>query len=690
MTHRINYRSSALIPRLSADTGGSAASGAPATLNEAARSVEVTAATEVPASVFDWDLGVVSEILLMDGVELPASGQVPLLDSHDRSEVKCVLGSFRGIAVRQGVSGPELTGTVFVSSDDSGLWDKIKEGHLTDFSVGYRQISSEWVPDGETHTIRGRSFQGPVLVTDRWRLRELSAVAIGADEMAKARADAAIPPNDQAKEIHMTDISTTGTPPEPAPPTDTQRGAVSPTSPVTAPAPAAVAGTAATATATATDDPDVQRMIADAIRRDRERTAEITGMCEIFRCEELAKGFLTSDISLDGVRKAIFDHVAQREAPQVGYAPARCIEDSRDKFRSAAQDSLILRAGMKLETVSVGADELRGMTLRELAKECLRTSGQRTHGDVREIVQRALASTDLPLIMANVANKSLFDGFTTANETWQEWCGTGSVNDFKTHSSMRISESDDLEQLAESEEYKYGQRLDSMEQYTIATYGKMFAVSRQAIINDDLGALTRIPAAHGEACARKIGDVAYAVLTANSAMGDGVALFDATNHGNQSAAGAPPSIDTITAAVLAMGTQKDLMKKRRLNIRPVFFIAPKALEGASEILFRSANYASPAVAGTVDNSYATTRINPYAGTYFTRVYDPRLDDVDNKTWYIATFRGKTVILYFLNGQQTPYMETQQGWEVDGLEYKVRIDVGAKAMDWRGLYKNAGH
>jgi phage major head subunit gpT-like protein len=247
-----------------------------------------------------------------------------------------------------------------------------------------------------------------------------------------------------------------------------------------------------------------------------------------------------------------------------------------------------------------------------------------------------------------------------------------------------------LEEVPEHGEYKYGKRTEASESYQIATYGKLFAITRQTIINDDLGALTDIPSAHGESAARKVGDVAYAVLTANAAMGDGVALFHA-GHSNFIAggSGAVPGVATIGAGILSMGTQKDLQDKRRLNIRPEFFLAPKALEGTAEVFFRSERFVDSDTVAT-DSSLSATRVNPYSGQYFTRVYDARLDDDDAAAWYLAARKGKTITVFFLNGQRTPFMETKQGWTVDGVEYKVRIDCGAKAVDWRGLYMNDGN
>jgi hypothetical protein len=290
-----------------------------------------------------------------------------------------------------------------------------------------------------------------------------------------------------------------------------------------------------------------------------------------------------------------------------------------------------------------------------------------------------MTSSDFPKILANTANKSLLAGYDGEESTWKAWCGTGSISDFKQLSIVRPSEMSDLEEVIEDGEYTYGTRDEEREQTRLATYGKLFAVSRQAIINDDLGALTDIPRAHGEAAARKVSDVAYAVLTANGNMSDGVAMFH-SDHANLASSGGAPAISTLATAIAAMKIQKDIAGLRVLNIQPRFFIGPVALEGSCEQIFRS----------TLEGTQAKpNEINPYAGKYFTRVYDPRLDSDDAKAWYLAGPKGKTIVVYFLNGNQKPFLETREGFDVDAIEYKVRIDVAAKAVDYRALYKNAG-
>ncbi len=165
----------------------------PATFNDGTRSVQVIAVTENPVRIWDWERkDFIDEILLVRGIHIPHSEQIPLLDSHDRSSVTSVLGSARNFEPKENT----LECEVFFAGTDSGrdAAQKVKEGHLTDFSVGYFPIESQWISAGETHEVNGRTFQGPVKITTKWNLTELSVTPIGADHMAKARALNSSPP----------------------------------------------------------------------------------------------------------------------------------------------------------------------------------------------------------------------------------------------------------------------------------------------------------------------------------------------------------------------------------------------------------------------------------------------------------------------------------------------------------------
>ena len=270
-------------------------------------------------------------------------------------------------------------------------------------------------------------------------------------------------------------------------------------------------------------------------------------------------------------------------------------------------------------------------------------------------------------------------GWDTAEETWQECFNTGTVNDYKTNSRPSVSEFDDLDEIAEGGEYKYGSLSDAQETYKIAKYGKLFMITREAIINDDLDSLTNTPMKMGESASRKVGDIAWAVFTANAAMGDGVALFNSA-HSNLAASGAALSVTTLGAGELAMGTQTDQRGLRNLNIRPEYYIAPLTVKTASEQYFQS---------NMIGTQALPNQVNIYSGNYVNRVYEPRLDSDSTTAWYLAGQKGKTVTVFFLNGAERPFMEEKQGFNVDGAEFKVRMEATAKALDWRGVYKNAG-
>jgi hypothetical protein len=564
---------------------------------------------------------------------------------------------------------------------------------LKRFSITYPAAGREsvYIAENQSATVLGKMYTGPLLVTTKWQPKALGLVLFAADDRATARAAS----NHKEKENETMDpklrkflersgLAATATEAEAWDFMETlkvQRAE-------SAPSPAAAQATPTPAAAAPADNGDVARSEELVVRKERDRITEITALCGRFGLDEMAGRAIADGKTVVQVQAEVLAAMAERKDP--GYRPAQVITDERDKFRSAAEDGLMIRSGISPEKPAAGARDMAGWSLLEVARHALIVANQPSGGNKLEMVGRALTTTDFPYLLANVANKSLFAGWDGAQETWSQWCATGSVSDFKTQYLPRLSETEDLDEMPEGMEYKFGKRAEAQESFSIATYGKMLAITRQTIINDDLMSMTDIPKAHGEAAARKVGDLPYAVLTANAAMGDGNALFS-TAHANYVAggSGAIPGVATIAAGILAMGIQKDLLAKRRLNIRPVFFLAPKALEGAAEVFFRTDRFSDANTVAT-DSSFASTRVNPYSGTVLTRVYDARLDDDDVAAWYLAASKGRTVTVYFLDGQQKPYMETRQGWNVDGVEYKVRIDAGAKAVDWKGLYYNDGN
>ncbi len=149
-----------------------------------------TLATELPATVFDWDRWeFVEEVLLMDGMMVPAVGQVPLLDSHSRSSCDDVLGHVKNFADSVRGQYPAKDGSVYFAADSRSqrTRQKVVDGHLLDGSVGYQVLKSVWIPEEEEASVGGRIFEGPLKVSYSWLLKEFSATPVGADVLAKVR-----------------------------------------------------------------------------------------------------------------------------------------------------------------------------------------------------------------------------------------------------------------------------------------------------------------------------------------------------------------------------------------------------------------------------------------------------------------------------------------------------------------------
>jgi hypothetical protein len=235
-----------------------------------------------------------------------------------------------------------------------------------------------------------------------------------------------------------------------------------------------------------------------------------------------------------------------------------------------------------------------------------------------------------------------------------------------------------LDEIPESGEYKHGTIGERAESIKLATYGKLFSITRQAIINDDLTAFTDIPRKMGRAAARTVGDLVFSILIDNPAMSDSVALFHA-DHNNLASSGTAITAASVGAGRTAMRTQKD--GTATLNIRPSFLIVPAAQEDTARVLMTS----------ETDPSKTNSRVpNPVRGAAEI-IVDARLDDASTTAWYLAADPNTfdTIEVGYLDGIAAPFLDQQDGWTIDGVEYKVRIDAAAAPLEFRTLYKNPG-
>ena len=568
------------------------------------------------------------------------NGLGTVLFNHDRDAVvghveKVWLEDNRGKALAR-FDTDEQSETIF---------QKVQSGTLQGVSVGYAIYRYEVLKDEDTKSTNGR-FNGPAYVVTDWEPLEISIVSVPADPTVGV--------GRSAEEIHTSiDTQEDNTRMEQEKNLEVQEVKSAPVE-------------------TGLTQADLQK----AMEQERKRTSEITAMFRDFDVEG-ADEAIVMGVSVDEARAMVMDQLRARNKG----VSVTMGEAESDKFRAAAQDAVLMAAGIPVADAAPGAQELRGYSMVEMARESLRRESGSTvnFGDNMELARAAINSTStFPAIMSNLANKSVMVGFNEAETTYQIWAGKGSNRDFKEAARVALSEAGTLELVPEGGQFKQDSFGEASARTKVATYGKLFSLTRQAIINDDLGLFSKIATKYGSAAKRLVNKMVYAQLTGNVKMQDNIALFD-TKHGNVAGTGEALSVKAIAKAITAMRRQKGITGDATLNITPKYLVVPPELEMTAYQIVNSTAAVDGVNSGVV---------NPYKGR-FVVVADAELTDPD--AWYLVADASQhdTIEVTYLNGVETPRLETRQGFDVDGIEYKVAFDCGVSALDFRGVFKNAG-
>nr|WP_313624883.1 ClpP-like prohead protease/major capsid protein fusion protein [Kosakonia sp.] len=413
-----------------------------------------------------------------------------------------------------------------------------------------------------------------------------------------------------------------------------------------------------------------------------EQKARVNGIGDLFamfggKHQELqARCVADPECSVDQAKDLLLAELGKTSTPSNKTTPAHIYAGNGNFCGDGIRQALMARAGFEDQERD---NVYNGMTLREYARMSLteRGIGVASHNPMQMVGLALTHSTsDFGNILLDVANKALLQGWDEAEETFQRWTKKGQLSDFKTAHRVGMGGFPSLRQVREGAEYKYVTTGDKGETIALATYGEIFSVTRQAIINDDLNQLTDVPMKMGRAAKGTIGDLVYAVLTKNVKLSDGKGIFHA-DHKNLSQGAI--SVTSLDNARKLMRLQKE--GERSLNIRPAFMLVPVGLETTANQTIKSAS-----VKGADVNAGIINPIQNFAEV----IAEARLDDADAEAWYLAAAQGSdTIEVAYLNGVDTPYIDQQEGFTTDGIATKVRIDAGVAPLDYRGMVKSSG-
>ncbi len=365
-------------------------------------------------------------------------------------------------------------------------------------------------------------------------------------------------------------------------------------------------------------------------------------------------------------RHAIFPHV--EVGGRAGF--------ENPEFRAAAMGEALFHRIAPKHQLSEPAREFAGLTIPDMARQCLEFAGHSTRGmAAAQLVTRGLHTTsDYPMVLSDAVIRLLRMPYETPDSGVRMVARQTTARDFKSKHSLQLSGGPGLEKVNEHGEFTRGTFNEAGESYKIDTFGKVFGITRQALVNDDLGAFDRVPRALGQAALAFEATFLANVVAANPAMSDTKTLFHA-DHGNLASAGAAPAVATLSTARTALRRQTGLQGEL-ISVPPKYLLVPAELETVGEQVLATL------AAAKVDD------VNPFPGR-LELIVEPRF--TDPARWYVVADPGVIDGLEFayLEGEEGPQVDTRAGFDVDGVEFKVRLDFGGGFVDWRGWYANPG-
>ena len=425
-----------------------------------------------------------------------------------------------------------------------------------------------------------------------------------------------------------------------------------------------------------------------AIETERQRTADITSLCRGFNMEP--DEYIANGMTIDQTRAAVLESLQRNSGP----LNMRVTADEGDKYRDSASDGLMLRSGLPVSNPAAGASDMRGMSLRDLAIDCLAREG----GDTNRLLR--MDQTDLyndlcrqfynptaafPAILDATIRKSIVHLYEHVPTTFQAWTTTGSLKDFKETSDYEyvIGGAGEFLLVPENGELKHDTpKTEKLPSRKLDTYGRQFSMSRQAFINDDIGFLTETPGLYATKAKQTIDKQVYKLLYSNGKIFDGKALFG-TDHNNLIATGAKPSQAAIQEIILKMQLQKDQFGEA-IYVTPQHIIVPVGYEFDLAVILHSTQ-----VTGSNNND-----INPLYNYPLNIVQTPVLNALAGSSaapWFMVAnqMSAKSIQVDYLNGQDKPTVRRMEAPGVLGFTWDMYLDWGIAVRDYRGIAKNPG-
>lgn len=354
-------------------------------------------------------------------------------------------------------------------------------------------------------------------------------------------------------------------------------------------------------------------------------------------------------------------------------------DDSQSRIKGMGE---AIQARIGNPDPKASGNHYRGLSLYDMARECAASAGVNVRGmDPLDVVKAAIThtSSDFPQLTGDAVNRGVLRGYESVPEVFDQFVEDVNVPDFRKQTLVGLGQFIGIDEVPEGGEYEYGTFATNDQEIQLKKLGGMFSISDEAIINDDLNLFSKVPFKMGAATRKALGDRVFHLLTSNPVLADGKELFHA-DHKNL-LTGEAPNTAVIDKMIRAMALQTDA-KGHSVLARLKFILAPVGLGGVLQEILDSQYAVGPNKNNTTPNIVRGR---------FTVIEDPRLDRASSSAFYgIADPNSAPgLAIAYRNGNKVPRVTQREGWNVDGIEFKVRLDANPAIAGYEGLNKNPG-
>jgi capsid protein len=661
---------------------------------------------KLPVAGFDSPV-----VVDLSGLEVP--GSIPILIDHQKS-VEATLGltdSIENDGRQLTLAGP-ITG---VSQTAQQVLAQAAAGHTWQASIGAMVIDAEDIAAGETVAVNGQTFVGPVIVARRSMLRETSVLPMGADATTQVNLAAAAATTLKGSAMSFDEwLTSLGLDASTMSAEDIAAMQLAYDAKQKPPEANAMANEKPPEmpTANAQVKLDLQaalkegrQLLAAEVRKSAEIQAKAAGFPQI-QATAIEQGWSIEKVELEVLKaqnartRPTSFRSAENEvpAPQVLEA-ALCVARKQRNAEKQFDDKTLqaahtqYRGQVGLQQVFLLAAAASGLPVnvgdrlsRSLMSDILHAMNQQHN---RREFQAAFSVATLPGLLSNVANKELLMGFEDEDTSWQEVSDIKSVSDFKTVTSYRMLDNMEYEELGPGGSIKHGTLGDETFTRSVKTYAKMFALTYQMVVDDDLGAFDDVRNRLGRGSSRRLKRLVWTTFLANPTTFWTTArtnyIEGGTTNLGADGVGLSLGVKAFRQRKSPVITGEEESSRLTLGGRPTKLVVPPELEAVADQLYTARNITAVKV------SDANIHANKYRPIVVNELSDSAYGGGHSATaWYLLGENDKPIVTSFLNGQQSPTVESADAdFSVLGVQFRGYHDFGCDQSEYMAGIKSKG-